>query len=281
MPVTLVTDSGCDITRSEAAALGLEIVPIWIIFGEERFRDGIDIDRATFFKRLGAGEQPKTEPPTQEEFRTVFERVVNAGNEVVCVTLSSGISQCFANARAAATSFGERVAVVDSLGASGLETLLVKYANDLAKPGGSAQEIAKRIAPRALKYAAYFAVPDLTMLGRSGRLPKAMVALGSMLNVSLVLKMNEQGAIGPAGQSFAFEKTCEIMVDAVVRAIEHSPGARVAFGHVQAPDTAEKLRKLLEEKLGHPPAQEQVNEATLTLSAHMGPGAVGVFAIVP
>ena len=102
-----------------------------------------------------------------------------------------------------------------------------------------------------------------------------------MLNVSLVLKMNEQGAIAPAGQSRSFEKTSEIMVEAVVRAIEHSPGAWVAFTHVHAADTVGKLSKMLEEKLGHPPAKELVHESTLTIATHMGEGAVGIFAIVP
>jgi fatty acid-binding protein DegV len=102
-----------------------------------------------------------------------------------------------------------------------------------------------------------------------------------MLNVSLVLKMNEQGAIGPAGQSFSFDKTCEIMVDAVVRGIDRAPNVRVAFGHIGAPEMAEKLRKMLETKLGHPPAQEIMHEGTLTIAAHMGPGAIGIFAIVP
>jgi fatty acid-binding protein DegV len=49
MATTIVTDSGCDLSRSEADALGIEIVPVWILFGEERYRDGIDIDRKTFF----------------------------------------------------------------------------------------------------------------------------------------------------------------------------------------------------------------------------------------
>lgn len=98
-----------------------------------------------------------------------------------------------------------------------------------------------------------------------------------MLNVSLILKMNGQGAIGPGGQTFSFDKACEIMVDAVVR----SSNARVAFGHVQAESGAQKLRAMLEAKLGHPPAQEVVHEASLTIAAHMGPGAIGIFAIVP
>ncbi len=281
MATVIVTDSGSDLPRDEAQRLGIEIVPVWIIFGEERFRDGIDIDRATFFARMKAGEHPRTEPPTPEQFREAFAKIVGAGNEAVMITLSSQISKAFEIASTVAKEFGDKVVVVDSRGASGMEALLAYYALELAKSGASAADIAKKIDPRTLKNVVYFAVPDVSMLSRSGRLPKAVAALGSILNVSLVLKMNDQGVIGPAGQSFSFDKTCEIMVDAVVRGVERSPSARVAFGHIGAAEMCEKLRQQLETKLGHRPAQEFVHEGTLTVAAHMGPGAIGIFAIVP
>jgi DegV family protein with EDD domain len=281
MATTIVTDSGCDLSRSEASGLGIEIVPVWILFGDERYRDGVDIDRKTFFARMKAGEIPKTEPATEQEFREAFARIVAKGNDAVMIALSSQISENFARASSAAKEFGGKVLVVDSRGASGMEALLAVYAKELADAGATPAEIAKKIDPRTLKYAVYFAVPDLTVLGRSGRLPKAVVALGSMLNVSLVLKMNEQGAIGPAGQSFSFDKTVDIMVDAVVRSIERSPKARIAFGHIETPEVLANARKSLEAKLGHPPAQELVHEGSLTVAAHMGPGAIGIFAIVP
>jgi DegV family protein with EDD domain len=281
MATVIVTDSGSDLTQAEAARFGIEVVPVWIIFGDQRFRDGIDIDRKTFFARLAKGENPRTEPPAANEFRAIFAKIVDAGNEAVMITLSSQISKSFEIASEAARGFGGKVVVVDSRGASGLETLLAMYAQELAKAGASAAEVAKKIDPRTLKNAVYFAVPDVTMLARSGRLPKPVAALGSMLNVSLILKMNEQGTIGPAGQSFSFERTCEMMVDAVVRAVERSPKARIAFGHLEAGAGVDALRKQLETKLGHPPAQEIVHEGTLTVAAHMGPGAIGIFAIVP
>ncbi len=281
MATTIVTDSGCDLSRGEADKLGIEIVPVWILFGEERYRDGIDIDRKTFFSRMNAGEIPKTEPATEQQFRETFARIVGAGNEAVVIPLSSQISENYARASNVAKEFGSKVVVVDSRGASGMEALLTLYAKELADQGASTADIAKKVDPRELTYAVYFAVPDLTVLGRSGRLPKAVVALGSMLNVSLVLKMNEQGAIGPAGQSFSFEKTVEIMVDAVVRSIDRSPKARIALGHVENPQMLESARKTLEAKLGHPPVQELIHEGSLTVAAHMGPGAIGIFAIVP
>jgi DegV family protein with EDD domain len=281
MATTVITDSGNDLSRAEAARLGIEVIPVWIMLGKDRMRDGVEIDRVTFFRRVAAGEIPTTEPPSEAEYRAAFARAVGMGNDVVAITLSSQISQSYANAVAAAKEFAGHVHVVDSVGAAGMEALLSIYAVELSKKGNSAAEIAKRVDPKGLKTAVYFAVPDLTPLGRSGRLPKAVVALGSMLNVSLVLKMNEQGAIGAAGQSFSFEKTCEIMVDAVLRTIGHSPDARIVFGHVQAEPAAMALMKTFEAKLGHSLAHQTLYETSLTIAAYQGPGSIGIFAIVP
>lgn len=280
MSVKIFTDSGADFTREDAAKLGIEIIPVYILFGQERLRDGIDIDRSTFHRRTDAGEHATTEPATMDDYRRAFAKAVDGGNDVVLMSMSSQISKSYEIAKEAAASFPGKVFVVDTLGASGLESLLAMLAVERAAAGDSAETIAKRVNPAAIKHGMFFAVPDVSSLGRSGRLPKAIVALGSMLNVSLVLKMNEQGAIAPAGQSFSFDKTCEIMVDAIVRSIDRSPNARIAISHTAAPETAKKLAVLLEEKLGHP-GQLIVAESTLTLAAHMGKGGIGIMAIVP
>jgi DegV family protein with EDD domain len=281
MAVKVLTDSGSDFTREEASRLGVEIVPVYIIFGSERLRDGVDIDTATFNRRTGAGESAATEPATIDDYKAAFQRATSDGNEVVMISLSSSISKSYERAHEAAAGFGGKVFVVDSKGASGLECLLVQLAVERAAAGDSAEEIATSIAPAALKHSVFFAVPDMKSLEHSGRLPKAIIALGSMLNVSLMLKMNDAGAIAPAGQSFSFDKTCDMMVEAAVRTMERSPKARFAIAHVEAEETAAKLARLLEEKLGHPPAQEAIRESALTIAAHLGKGAVGIFGIVP
>ena len=282
MGITIVTDSGCDLTRQDAARFGIEVVPVYVVFGEERLRDGVDIDRAKFARRVAAGEKPTTEPASVDDFKSVFSRLINAGNDVVAITLSSQISKSFERASSAAASFGSNVLVVDSRAASGLESLLAIYASERAKAGDSAAAIASKLQGNSLKTAAYFAVPDLTALGQSGRLPKAVVALGSMLNVSLVLKINDQGAIAPAGQSRSYDKTRELMVEAFVRTIEHSPGAWVAVSHADGDmQAARSISQMIETKLGHPPVKEFISETPLTITANLGNAGVGIFAIVP
>ena len=279
MSVAIVTDSGSDLTREEASRYGIEIVPVYVVFGNDRLRDGVEIDRASFFRRVESGEKPTTDPATVEDFTSVFDRLVASGRDVVAITLSSQISKSYEHVQSAASAYGEKVRVVDSRGASGLESLLAVYAAERAAAGDPAAEIARKLS--SLKTAAFFAVPDLSALGQSGRLPKAVVALGSMLNVSLVLKMNDQGAIAPAGQSRSFDKTCELMVESVVRAIERSPGAWIAISYGGDAKVAKDLTRLLESKLGHPPVKEMLHETTLTIAANLGNSGVGIFAIVP
>ncbi len=281
MPVRILTDSGCDFSPEEAAKLKIGVIPVYLIYGQERLRDGIDIDKATFHRRMAAGENAKTEPASVDDYKAAFARAIEGGNDAVLISMSSGISPSYENAKAAALLFPGRVCVVDSRGASGLESLLVELAAERAAAGDSAESIAKRLAPGALKTAIFFAVPDMASFGRSGRLPRAIAALGSVMGVSMVLKMNEQGVVASAGQSFSFDKTCEIMVDALMRAIARSPAVRVAITHVEAEASAAALAKLLESKLGHPPMHESIRESTLTIATHIGKGAVGISAIVP
>ncbi len=281
MGVTIVTDSGCDLTKQDAERYGIEIVPAYVVFGNERLRDGVDIDRAQFARRIAAGEQPTTEPATAEDFEAVFSRIVDTGNDVAAVTLSSQIAKTFEHATAAAALFGSNARVFDSRAASGLESLLAIYASERAKAGGNAVTIMDDLERVSTKTAAYFAVPDLTALGRSGRLPKAVVALGSMLNVSLVLKINQQGAIVPAGQSRSYDKTRELMVEALVRTIEHSPGAWVAISHAGDAQSAQSISQRVTTKLGHAPVREFVAETTPTIITNLGNSGVGIFAIVP
>jgi DegV family protein with EDD domain len=279
MAVSVLTDSGSDFTRDEASRLGIGIVPVYFNYGTERVRDGVDIDAVTFNRRAAAGNIPTTEPASVDDYAAAFKREIDAGKDVVMVALSSSISKSYERAVQAAAEFPGKAFVVDSKGASGLECLLSQLAVERGTGGEVAEAIARRLA--STKRAVFFAVPDMKPLERSGRIPKAIVALGSVLNVSLMLRMNDAGTIVPAGQSFSFDKTLDMMVDAIARAMDRSPQARYAIAHTDAIDTARKLEATLEAKLGYPPMQLTVRESALTIAAHLGKGAVGIFGIVP
>ena len=91
MAVRLITDSTSDITPAEAQRLGIELIALKVIFGQDTYREGEDIDMAAFYERLTSGkEQPTTSQPAPDDFLTVFERVKAAGDSAVVLTIQKG-----------------------------------------------------------------------------------------------------------------------------------------------------------------------------------------------
>jgi DegV family protein with EDD domain len=279
LPVSLVLDSTADITPDDGRALGVEIVPILVVVGEQRLRDGIDIDRTALYRRMETvKELPTTEPPSVQAFAEAFKRQVDAGNDVVAMTVAAKLSGTYANACEAAKPFGDRVRVVDSTSASALFRLQAMEAIAVARAGGHADAVVQAGNRARLRGQAFFAIPDVSFLGRTGRLPRPLVALGGMMGVSLVLRVGDDGAVGLAGQSRSFERSQEIIVDQAVRALGDDKALKITIAHANAPDGAATLEALLRSKL-RAKAEISTAEVGTVIAVNIGPGAVGICAI--
>lgn len=279
MAVSVVLDSTVDIGADEARALGVDVVPIWVVVGEQRLRDGIDIDRAALYRRIATvKELPKTEPATVEQFAGAFRERVEAGDDVVAMTVSSALSGTYANAVEAARPFGDKVKVADSRSASLLFRLQALEAIAAAKAGGSQADVIVAGDRTRLRGQAFFAVTDLSFLGRTGRLAKPLVALGSLMGVSLVLKVGDDGAIGLAGQSRGLDKALDVIVDSPLRALGDDRPLKIVVAHANAPEAAIALEARLRSKL-RAPAEISIAEIGTTIAVNLGPGAVGICAI--
>ena len=279
MPVCIVLDSTADITPDDGRALGVEIVPILVVVGEQRLRDGIDIDRAALYRRMATvKELPTTEPPTVQAFADAFERQVAAGKDVVAMTVAAKLSGTYANALEAAKQFGDKVRVVDSTSASALFRLQAMEAIAVARAGGDADAVVQAGNRARLRGQAFFAIPDVSFLGRTGRLPKPLVALGGLMGVSLVLRVGDDDTIGLAGQSRSFERSQEIIVDQVVRALGDDKPLKITIAHANAPEVAATLEGLLRSRL-RARAEISTAEVGTVISVNIGPGAVGICAI--
>ncbi|HTX59058.1 MAG TPA: DegV family protein [Verrucomicrobiae bacterium] len=279
MGVTIVTDSTCDLGSAAVRDLGVVVAPIWIIFGQERLRDGVDITRTNFNARLvTAKDFPRTEPPEAAVFEALFAKAVEAGNEVVAPIVSSGLSKTYANASEAAVKFGGKVRVVDTQTLSGGQLLQVQVAGEMARAGASAADIAEKLEAARAKQHGYLITPDLTYLGRSGRINKAIVALGTVLKVNPVLQ-TKNGLVETAAQTRTYEKAQELMIEVAARHVEEATKTRFAVGHIEAPELAEHIVSLLKTKLGFPPKSLVVYEGGPTLSVNGGPGSLAIFFI--
>jgi len=128
--IRIVTDSTSDILPDEAKRLGIDVVPLTVRFGDEQFRDGVDLDPDAFYRRLpNTTVQPSTSQPTPEQFAEVYRRHIGAGDSVVSVHISAKLSGTLQSASLAASEFPDgAVRVVDSTTVSAGMQFLVRTA---------------------------------------------------------------------------------------------------------------------------------------------------------
>jgi len=277
MGVTVLTDSTSDMSAAQAREHGIDVVPIWIIFGSERLRDGVDITRSNFYERLASAKHlPRSEAPEADVFEAAFAKAVESGNEVVAPVVSMGLSETFKNAAEAASKFGSKVRVWDSKSLSGGLFLQAMVAGDMAKAGASAADIVATLEHVRCMQHGYLISPDLSYLGRSGRVSKAIVALGTMMKVSPVLEVRN-GAVESAAQARSFEKAQELLVDMAALNAGDVAKTRFAVGHTHAPELAESISAALKTKLGLPPKSFTTYEGGPAIAVNGGPGSVAIF----
>lgn len=279
MSVAVLTDSTSDMSPALGKEYGVAVVPLWIVFGQDRLRDGVDITRDTFYARLAqAKDLPHTEPGDETLFAETFAQHLGASDEVVAVLVSGKLSKTYEHAVAAARGFGGRAHVVDSQSFSGGEYLQAMVAGEMARAGANARDIVAALQRACATQRGHFITPDLTYLGRSGRLNKAVVALGTVLKVNPVIQVRD-GAVESAAQTRTYDKAKELLVDIATRNLPEIRTMRFSVGHAHAPDLGKELVAALEKRLELPPKTMVLYECGAAVAVHGGPGALAIFSL--
>ena len=142
----IITDSACDMTQKEAAELGVEVLPLKARFGDEEYLDGVTMDHGAFFTRLIETDVfPTTSQIGPYEYGKSFKKHIEAGEDVLCVTISSKLSGCYQSAALAAGEHPGRVWVVDSENVCIGQRILIEYAVRLSREGLTVPQIAERL----------------------------------------------------------------------------------------------------------------------------------------
>lgn len=278
--IAIVTDSTSDIEPSRAAEIGVDVVPLFVLFGERSYRDYLDLSRAEFYERLATEKTlPTTSQPTSAMFEEVFAKHVAAGAEIICLVISAALSGTINAARAARARFPEaKINVVDSQSAAGGLGLQVLHAAELAKNGASAQEIIGAIEAERVSQRLYAALPDLSHVVRTGRIGRARAALGTLMKIVPVISLKD-GVVEAAAQVRTFARAQETIVEMTMQNISDPAAARLMVMHTKAPAIAESVAERLRARLGAQPAFMQLLEAGPVIATHAGAGAVGVFSV--
>jgi uncharacterized protein len=274
-PVSIVTDSACDLPEEIVRAHGIHVVPLIIVFEHEALRDGVDLDANAFITRLRAGERPTTSQPPPKAFLDAFSRAAEDGETVLGVILSSGLSGTFGSAEAAARRVEEyRVVLVDSLGASLTQGLLVLRASELAELGMPAHAIAAELTRIRAQSGIMFTVDTFDNLLASGRVGRGQVMIAGLLDIRPILAIGTDGRVQPVAKVRGRQHVMARMLAELVRRVP--PDAqRLRFGvmHVGCPEKAEEFATLLRSAYGE--RDTIIAPASPVLGTHLGPGAWG------
>jgi DegV family protein with EDD domain len=199
MTVKIVTDTLSDITGDLAAKLDLTVIPLYVRFGEEIYRDRVDITSEDFYRRLvNEPKLPSTTQPTPNDFADVYRKLAEETDEILVVVVSSKLSGTYQSATQAKDYVkGKcRIEVVDSGQVAMAEGLIVIAAAEAVKAGASLTKVAEmaRKAVSRSHLVAYF--DTLKYLAKGGRIGKAQGLLGSMLSVKPILTIRD-GEMAP------------------------------------------------------------------------------------
>ena len=269
--VRIVTDSTADLTREQQQAAGITVVPLNVHFGDQVFRDHVDLTADEFFRRLKASAQlPRTSQPAVGVFEEAYRTLQQSGDEIVSVHLSSKVSGTYNSALMAAKGVDERaIEVVDSLSTSMALGFMALEGAKLAKAGKDRATIAERLRALVPKARVICVVDTLTYLERGGRIGHARALLGSLLNVKPILQLKD-GEVVPIGRARGRPQALSRLVELLER---DGHVSQLAIMHGAAQTDAEQLRERVASS--YPGMDIQLTEIGAVLGTHTGPGVIG------
>ncbi len=272
--IAIMTDSTSDLPTSLATELGIEVMPLYVIFGEEHLRDGVDIDPDTFYQRLPVDpEFPKTSQPTPADFARAIE--ASGADEVVCLHISNRLSGTLVSANAARELVDIPVHVIDSMSVSmglGLQAMAAARARNA---GGSIEDIVAAIDHVKSTLQVVFTVETLEYLRRGGRIGAAAKLLGTALQLKPVLVVPQaSGQIEAAERVHSRKRSLDRLPEYVLERIDSTQPVRACVMHGAAPEEADAV-------LNEMCKRANVIEAVSTcvgpiVGTHAGPGVVGL-----
>ena len=269
--VRIVTDSTADLTPEQQRASGITVVPLNVHFGDQVFRDHVDLSADEFFRRLKASPQlPRTSQPSVGVFEEAYRTLRNGGDEIVSVHLSSKVSGTYNSALMAAQSLGDgAIDVVDSLSTSMALGFMALEGARLARVGKDRKAIAERLQALVSKARVICMVDTLTYLERGGRIGKARALLGSLLNVKPILQLKD-GEVVPLGRARGRPQALSRLVELLER---DGKVSQLAIMHGAAQSDAEQLRDRVAST--YPGLDILLTEIGAVLGTHTGPGVIG------
>ena len=271
----IVLDSTADFPEAPTRFSNWRVVPLYVRFGTESYRDYVDISPADFYERLRTAEElPTTSQPTPADFAAAYEELADF-ERVLSFHISAKVSGTFESAGRAAAETGGRVRVIDTRTASAAITMLALAVQRRLEAGTSDEQVDEVVERFKRESGLIFTLDTLEYLARGGRIGRAAGWAGQLMHIKPLLTLAD-GEVLPLKRVRGNRKAVQEFANAFEAGTQDEPGLRVGIAHADAPERMEVLKKLVQAT--RPQAEIEV-ATTLgpVLGTHAGPGTVGLF----
>lgn len=282
--IALFADSTCDIPEALVERYGISILPAYVIWGDEQYRDRIDLEPEAFYERLETDPvYPSSSHPTPEDFLNAFERARSEGAEaVVVVTVSSAMSGTYNAAQQVAAGLDWPVHIVDGKGPTmslGWQVLAAARAREAAASDQAPEAVVTTMldaAERARRNMAQLVYMEaIKYLHKGGRIGHAVSLIGSVLHIRPVIYIDhETGLVEVERAARTRKQGIEAMVQGFYSRLELDRPLHVAVLHGNVPDDAERLAQRVQEEIH--PKELLINITGPVLGINTGPGALAL-----
>jgi DegV family protein with EDD domain len=272
----LVLDSTADFPDAPSRFPNARVVPLYVRFGDQTYRDYVELGPSDFYARLRTAEElPTTSQPTPQDFADAY-RELDAFERIYSLHISSRLSGTFGSARLAAEEVGpERIRLVDTETASAAIAMLAIAIQRRLEAGTSDDELDKLIDRYKQENGLLFTVDTLEFLAKGGRIGRAKAMAGQLLHIKPILTIDE-GEVLPVKRVRGNQKAMQEFVREFTAATIDNPGLKVGIAHADAPERADALREMVRHE--RPKAEvELVTTLGAVVGTHAGPGTVGFF----
>ncbi|MBI4328792.1 MAG: DegV family protein [Chloroflexi bacterium] len=280
MAVHIVTDSTADIPPRTAAEFGVTVVPLTVHFGQQAYKEGLEISAEEFYLRLTTGAVlPRTSQPSAGDFAEAYRPLVTNGAEVLSIHLSSKLSgthnsallgrQQLLDEAVGAKRKSPTIEVVDTGQVSMALGLLILRAARMARAGTSLTDLVAWLQGALPRMRTFFVVQTLEYLARGGRIGRAQAFLGGLLNLKPILEIRD-GVVEPLARvrtsTKAFERLAEL-------SLEQAPAEEAVVAYTTEPDPASTMARRLQEGLNLPSVS--IVQVGPVIGTYAGPGLLG------
>lgn len=277
--IAIVTDSNSGITQSQASDLGIHVLPMPFMIGENTYFEDIDLTQEQFYEKLVGGDDISTSQPSPESVMNLWDELLKSFDSIVHIPMSSGLSGSCESAQMLAREYEGRVVVVNNQRISVTQRQSVLDAIELAEAGKSAEEIGKILETDKFNSSIYIMLDTLYYLKKGGRITPAAAAIGSLLKLKPVLQIQ-----GEKLDAFAKARTVSqgksIMINALKNDIINRFGGlepqnvRIQIAYSGARESVLQWEE--EVRAAFPGYDIHTDPLSLSVSCHIGPGALAI-----